>query len=108
LNKIDSGQFYVLLENRQDQNNIRRIATGWYRTGATSGSNFQTVKVPMRYGTLPTGTPPYQFPANGLFGNPGDRITHISVVFASSSDGEVFEGAVGSTLTVNNFRLLYE
>lgn len=107
LNKVDSAEFYLLLENRLDQNNIRRIATGWYRTGTTSGSNFSTIKVPLLYGPLPTGTPSYQLPANGLFGNANDRITHISVVFASSIGGEVFEGAVGSSLTINNFRLHY-
>jgi hypothetical protein len=107
LNKIDSADIYVLLENRQDQNNIRRIGTGWYRTGTTPGSQFHTTNVPIIYGNLPSGTPVHQFPGNGLFGNANDRITHISVVFASSSGGEIFEGGVGSTLTVNNFRLVY-
>lgn len=107
LNKIDSAEFYLLLENRQDQNNIRRIATGWYRTGTTPGSNFTNVRVPVRYGPLPAGTPAYQFPANGLFGNATDRITHISLVFASSIGGATFEGGVGSTLIVNNLKLIY-
>jgi len=107
LNKIDSADIYVLLENRQDQNNIRRIATGWHRTGTTAGSQFNSISVPLIYGRLPAGTPGHQFPDNGLFGNTSDRITDISVVFASSSGGEIFEGGVGSTLTVNNFRLVY-
>lgn len=107
LSKVDSADLFVLLENRQDQNNIRRIATGWHRTGTTVGSQFKPISVPLIYGTLPPGTPAHQFPDNGLFGSASDRVTHISVVFASSSGGEVFEGAVGSTLTVNNFRLVY-
>jgi hypothetical protein len=61
----------------------------------------------VRYGPLPAGTPAYQFPANGLFGNATDRITHISLVFASSIGGATFEGGVGSTLIVNNLKLIY-
>ena len=33
--------------------------------------------------------------------------THISVVFASSKDGDLFTGAVGSTLTVDDVELVY-
>ena len=107
VNKVDSADCFLLLENRQDQNNIRRIATGWYRTGSTPGNNFITITVPLIYGRLPANTPSHQFPDNGLFGNATDRITHISMVFASSTGGATFEGGVGSTLTVNNLRLIY-
>jgi hypothetical protein len=34
--------------------------------------------------------------------------THISVVFASSKDGDLFTGAVGSTLTVDDVELVYK
>jgi hypothetical protein len=34
--------------------------------------------------------------------------THITVVFASSKGGDLWKGAVGSTLTVENLKLIYE
>ncbi len=34
--------------------------------------------------------------------------THITVVFASSKDGDLFTGAVGSTLTIDNVVLVYD
>ena len=33
--------------------------------------------------------------------------THITVVFSSSKDGDLFTGAVGSTLTVDDVELIY-
>jgi hypothetical protein len=36
------------------------------------------------------------------------RPTHISVVFSSSKYGDLFTGAVGSTLTVDDLELQYE
>jgi hypothetical protein len=33
--------------------------------------------------------------------------THISVVFSSSKDGDLFTGAVGSTLLVDDVELVY-
>jgi hypothetical protein len=33
--------------------------------------------------------------------------THITVVFASSKDGDLFTGAVGSTLKIDNVGLIY-
>jgi len=39
--------------------------------------------------------------------NSQQKPTHITVVFASSKDGDLFTGAVGSTLTVDNVTLVY-
>jgi hypothetical protein len=36
------------------------------------------------------------------------EFTHLHIVFASSSRGDLFEGVVGSTLKVDNVRILYE
>jgi hypothetical protein len=59
------------------------------------------------YGPLPAGTPDYQKPANGSYASSGDKVTHITVVYASSVHGDIYEGGVNSTLTVNRFRLVY-
>ncbi|MFC2124514.1 PCMD domain-containing protein [Bacteroidota bacterium] len=37
-----------------------------------------------------------------------DTPTHITVVFTSSTDGDLFTGAVGSTLIVDDLELIYE
>lgn len=52
--------------------------------------NWHTVKLPVKYTNLSL--------------NP----THISVVMTSSKEGDIFKGAPGSTLTVDNFQLIYK
>jgi hypothetical protein len=107
LDKTDQADIYVILENREDLNAIKRIATGWYRTGTTTGVNLQNINVALTYGTLNATFPDYQKPGNGIYGNSNDKPTHIIVVFASSADGILYEGGVNSTLFVNNFELKY-
>ncbi|MEN9686941.1 MAG: hypothetical protein RLZZ28_2727 [Bacteroidota bacterium] len=106
LNKTDSCDIYLLLENRDNPGNVKRIATGWYRSSIAS-TNYQTLSVPLVYGQLPAGSPDYQKPPNGLYGLATDRVTHISVVFASSAQGLFYEGAVNSVLDINHFKLNY-
>ena len=48
-----------------------------------------------------------QIPITVVPGKEGLFPTHISVVLASSEGGEQFTGAAGSTLTVDNFSLVY-
>jgi hypothetical protein len=36
-----------------------------------------------------------------------EKPTHISVIFASSKDGDIYKGAAGSTLTVDDVELVY-
>ncbi|MCU0395110.1 MAG: PCMD domain-containing protein [Chitinophagaceae bacterium] len=105
IDKQDSCDIYLLLENRETTT-ARRIATGWFRSSETV-SSFRDITIPIIYGPLPGNSPAYSFPANGAFGNAGDKITHISFVAASSSSGALFEGGVNSTLTINNLRLNY-
>jgi hypothetical protein len=107
LNKIDSADIYVLLENRENPNAIKRIATGWIRSGNTAPNTLVILQSNLVYGPLPANTPGYQFPANGLFGNANDPVTHITVVFSSSANGILYEGGVNSTLVVNTFTLQY-
>lgn len=40
-------------------------------------------------------------------GNGSDNVTHIRVVFASSANGNHYEGKVGATLIVDEMRLIY-
>ena len=105
--KLDSCDIYVILENR-DGADIKRIATAWFRSGEVSIDSFTTLSIPLTYGTLGNEVPSYQKPANGVYGNANEAITHISVVFSSSHNGALLEGGTNSTLVVNNFRLLYD
>lgn len=107
LDKTDQADIYVILENRDDPNAIKRIATGWHRTGTTTGVNLQNISAILTYGTLDSSFPDYQKPSNGLYGSSTDTPTHIIVVFASSANGILYEGGVNSTLYVNNFKLEY-
>ncbi len=108
LDKTDSADVYVLLENRTNPNSIERIATGWYRMRSSEEEEMANVTVELLYGPLPPDAPAYQKPTNNLYGEEDAAVTHITVVFASSAYGINYEGGVGSTLKVNNFRLNYE
>ncbi len=105
LNKEDSCDIYLLLENREN-NQVKRLATGWFRSGI-SVSAFTDITVPLVYGALPAGTPAYQFPANGLFGTAADPVTHITFVAASSAYGATYEGGTNTRLVINNVRMNY-
>lgn len=105
LNKQDSCDIYLLLENR-DNNQVKRLATGWFRSGQTV-SAFTDITVTLTYGALPAGSPAYMFPANGLFGSTADPVTHITFVAASSAYGASYEGGTNTKLVVNNVRLNY-
>jgi len=50
-------------------------------------------------------------PVQILFDYPGGNMpdfTHLHVVFASSAQGNLFRGVSGSTLKIDNIRILYE
>lgn len=104
--RTDSADVYLVLEDRSIEP-WRRVATGWIRIGNVI-ANLTTKTIPLIYGELPQGTPSYMLPRNGQTYAPlGTRPTHISVVFASSCRGDLFEGGVGSTLMINNIVLNY-
>lgn len=105
LSKSDSCDIYMLLENRSGST-VKRIATGWFRSGVSQGS-FTDITVSLTYGPIPSSSPVYMFPATGGFGNPTDEVTHISFIASSSAYGANFEGGVGSVLALNNLRLNY-
>jgi hypothetical protein len=105
LDKQDHADIYLLLENR-DGNISKRIGTAWFRSGEKVDSP-KEITIPITYGSLPAGSPAFWLPANGLFGDAKDEVTHLSFVLASSAEGANFEGGVNSTLIVNNLRLNY-
>lgn len=106
LTKKDSCDIYVLLENREGAE-VKRVATGWFRSGEEKIDQFYTITLDLVYGTLGSNVPAYQKPANGLYGSSSEKVTHITVVFSSSYNGDLFEGGANSTLVVNDFRLIY-
>jgi hypothetical protein len=106
LNQTDSCDIYMFLENR-DGEVIKRMATGWFRSGEESIDQFTTITVDLIYGELGSDVPDYQKPANGLYGVESDRVTHLTVVFASSFNGALLEGGTNSTLVVDDFQLNY-
>lgn len=107
ISKLDSADLYILLENRNDPNAIKRIATGWLRVGNSDDASYKKTTIPLIYGQLPAETPAYQKPLNGIYGAATEAVTHISVVFSSSANGINYEGGVNSTLLLNNFSLIY-
>jgi hypothetical protein len=104
--KSDSCDVYVLLEHRT-ASEVKRVGTAWYRSGDTKIDKFYNLNIPITYGILAADVPSYMKPANGLYAEPNEQITHITVVFSSSYNGALFEGGTNSTLVVNNFKLLY-
>lgn len=106
LNKVDSCDIYLLLENRNGVETAR-VATGWLRSGELV-SELRTIDIPLYYGQLPLAAPNYMLPKNGLYGSPLEAVTHIILVFASSANGDSFEGGVGSRLLVYSVELLYD
>jgi hypothetical protein len=105
LTKNDSCDIYLLLENREN-NQVKRIATGWFRDTETVNT-YKEITIPLTYGTIPQGSPVYMYPVNGSFGSGSEPVTHISFVAASSAYGAFFEGGVNTRLVINNVKLNY-
>lgn len=106
LAKNDSCDVYLLLENREGTE-VKRIATGWFRSGEEKIDQFYTITVDLMYGTLGANVPAYQKPVNGLYGASNEKVTHLTVVFSASYNGALFEGGTNSTLVVNDLKLIY-
>ncbi len=105
LDKKDQADIYLLLENRSG-NTIKRVGTGWFRSGETVSSP-KEITVPIIYGPLQNGSPEYWFPTNGQFGTATEEVTHLSLIFSSSAEGANFEGGANSTLQINKLKLNY-
>lgn len=106
LDKNDACDIYLLLENRSGEE-VKRIATGWFRSSEIVSDAFQGIEVDLVYGELPSETPDYQKPANGIYGSPEDEVSHLSFVATSSYAGALLEGGIGSILVIDNLELFY-
>ncbi|MGL5113321.1 MAG: PCMD domain-containing protein [Flavobacterium sp.] len=102
----DACDIYVLLENRNGTA-PKRVATGWFRSEEKAIDAFKTITIDLTYGELNASFQDYAKPKNGLYANSNEAVTHISVVFSSSFNGDQLEGGTNSTLWVNNFKLIY-
>jgi hypothetical protein len=83
----DKFTAYVMLEIR-DGTNILEIGRAEIISGETQNDT-KEIMLPFNYTN-------------------SQKPTHIYVVFASSKDGDLFTGAVGSTLTIDDLELVYE
>ena len=86
---------------------MKRIATGWFRSGEEKIDQFYMITLELMYGTLGTNVPAYQKPVNSLYGTSNEKITHLTVVFSSSYNRALFEGGTNSTIVVNDLKLIY-
>lgn len=106
----DAADIYALLEVRLN-GVTERLATAWLRTEKEQ-KEMVTIEIPFFYGQLDEKEPSYKQPENGLFvpDNQADFIlpTHFTFVASSSFAGAEFAGAVGSTLIIDDVRLIYE
>jgi hypothetical protein len=102
----DSLDIAVLLEDRSSQP-WKRVATAWYRSDQGT-PDWTTLELPLYYGEI-TDPTHYEIPKNDIIWGTGEEEpTHITVIFSSSARGDFFEGAPGSVLLLNDFRLHYE
>lgn len=101
----DSLDIYVLLEDRST-NPWKRVATAWFRSD-NAQTEFTKLSLSFVYGKLPQ-PKYYEFPSGtSVWGSGEEKPTHITVVFSSSARGNLFEGAPGSKLWVNDLEFIY-
>lgn len=101
----DSADICVILEDRSS-GIVKRLATAWFRTAQTV-PDWTLLKQKLIYGTLPT-PKPHELPKPpAVWGTGLETPTHIVVIFSSSARGDFYEGAPGSLLFVDEFRLYY-
>ena len=108
LSGSDSCDIYVLLEKWVEQGNSTlklRVATAWYRS-SDQITDWTELNKSFVYGELPSSDPDFMKPSDG-YAEQGAKPTHISVVYSSSALGDLFTGAIDSTLEVDDFELLY-
>ena len=108
LSGTDEADIYVLLEQWTDQDGTtikKRVGTAWYRSSAVI-ANWTDLNITITYGELPSSDPDFMKPADG-YAQDGSNPTHITVVYSSSALGDIFTGAIGSVLEVDDFELIY-
>ena len=105
----DACDIYAILEVRSS-NQVKRLATAWFRNDQTQ-AEFIEQEVKFTYGMLDDSFPDYSKPDNGNYVGSDSASyilpSHITIVATSSFDGEVFAGAIGSTLVFDDIELIY-
>ncbi|MBS2100121.1 PCMD domain-containing protein [Carboxylicivirga linearis] len=106
----DGCDIYALLEIRKDGKK-ERLATAWFRSSDTQ-EEMKTVEMPFYYGELDNSFPDYMMPVDHDFVSADSSSyalpTHISLIATSSFGGDAFEGAIGSTLIIDDLEMVYE
>jgi hypothetical protein len=104
----DKCDIYMFLENR-DGSKTKRVGTAWFRNGDTQ-SSWKNMDIPVKYGPLDASDPWYSYAQpqpDEEWGTGTESITHITVLFSSSFEGDFFNGAIGSVLEVDNLEMIY-
>ena len=104
----DQCDIYLLLENR-DGPQVKRVGTAWFRSG-DNVSNWMQKSIPIKYGPLDVSDPWYSYAQplqDEVWGDAADPVTHITVLASSSFEGDLFNGAIGSSLELDNIVLGY-
>ncbi len=104
----DQCDIYLFLENR-DGPDVKRVGTAWFRSGETV-TEWTTETIEIKYGPLEASDPWFSYaqPADGeVWGDGTEAVTHITVLATSSFEGDFFNGAIGSTLELDEIELGY-
>jgi hypothetical protein len=103
-------------------NNTGRSNPDVVSVSEPDANGMRTIRLKLKYGTPLSGSPIEKSSTfnttlrssnksavnNGLIQGTGDEpVTHIRVVFASSADGNHYNGKKGATLIVDEMRLIY-
>lgn len=105
----DQCDIYLFLENR-DGAEVKRVGTAWFRNGL-SVSEWSKENVTIKYGPLDASDPWYDYaqpPQGEVWGDGTETITHITILATSSFEGDFFNGAIGSTMELDDIELLYQ
>lgn len=101
----DQFSAYLLLEVRSGDEHAR-LATAWVQD-STEVTQWKDTTIELHYGELPPEAPQWERPANGLYASPTATPTHLTFVASSSCKGDLFEGAIGSELILDDLILNY-
>jgi hypothetical protein len=104
----DQCDIYLFLENR-DGPQVKRVGTAWFRSG-DEVSQWTEKNIPIKYGQLDASDPWFEYaqpPQGEVWGDGTETVTHISILATSSFEGDFFNGAIGSTLELDDIELGY-
>lgn len=104
----DQCDIYMFLENR-DGGKTKRVGTAWFRNGDAQTS-WKYLDIPVKYGPLEASDPWFSYAQpqpDEEWGTGSESVTHITVLFSSSFEGDFFNGAIGSVLEVDNLEMVY-